>query len=56
MPLTPAFRRQRQADLCKFQASLVYKSSYRTAELLYKEVLSQEGNKKTELLMVFIIL
>ena len=26
MPLLPALRRQRQADLCKFEASLVYKS------------------------------
>ena len=25
-PLIPALRRQRQADLCEFEASLVYKS------------------------------
>jgi hypothetical protein len=26
-PLIPAFRRQRQADLCEFKASLVYKEN-----------------------------
>ena len=31
MPLIPALRRQRQADLCKFKASQVYRSSHRTA-------------------------
>ena len=31
MSLTPAFRRQRQPDLCEFEASLVYKVSFRTA-------------------------
>ena len=30
MPLTPALRRQRQADLCEFKTSLVYKVSFRT--------------------------
>ena len=28
----PAFRRQRQVDLCEFKASLVYISSFRTAK------------------------
>jgi hypothetical protein len=31
MPLIPARRRQRQADLCKFKAMLVYRVSSRTA-------------------------
>ena len=31
MPLIPAVRRQRQADLCEFKASLVYRASSRTA-------------------------
>jgi hypothetical protein len=31
--LIPALRRQRQADLCKFEASLVYRLSYRTTRL-----------------------
>ena len=29
-PLIPALRRQRQADLCEFKASLVYRASSRT--------------------------
>ncbi|EGW12670.1 hypothetical protein I79_021887 [Cricetulus griseus] len=29
MPLIPALRRQRQADLCEFEASLVYRASAR---------------------------
>ena len=31
MPLIPALRKQRQADLCEFEASLVYIASSRTA-------------------------
>ena len=31
MPLVPAFRRQRQVDLCEFKTSLVYIESSRTA-------------------------
>ena len=30
MPLIPAHRRQRQVGLCEFEASLVYRASYRT--------------------------
>ena len=30
MPLIPALRRQRQVDLCEFEASLVYEASSRT--------------------------
>jgi hypothetical protein len=30
MPLNPALSRQRQADLCEFKASLVYRVSSRT--------------------------
>jgi hypothetical protein len=29
-PIIPALRRQRQADLCEFKASLVYRASFRT--------------------------
>ena len=32
MPLIPTLRRQRQADLCEFEASLVYRESSRTSE------------------------
>ena len=31
MPLIPAPGRQRQADLCEFEASLAYRVSFRTA-------------------------
>ena len=31
MPLIPPLRRQRQADLCEFKASLVCRESFRTA-------------------------
>ena len=30
MPLIPALRKQRQVDLCQFEANLVYKASSRT--------------------------
>ena len=30
MPLIPALRRQRQVDLCKFKAHLLYRASSRT--------------------------
>ena len=30
MPLIPALGRQRQADVCEFKASLVYRVSFRT--------------------------
>jgi hypothetical protein len=42
MPIIPAFRRQRQVDLCVFKVSLVYKASSR----LQKETLSQKKKKK----------
>jgi hypothetical protein len=35
-------RRQRQADLCEFEASLVYRASSRTARATHRETLSQE--------------
>ena len=31
MPLIPALRRQRQADLCEFKASLVYRVNSRAS-------------------------
>ena len=36
MLLIPACGRQRQADLCEFEASLVYKSSSRIAKGTHK--------------------
>jgi hypothetical protein len=47
MPLTLAFWRQRQADICEFEASLFYRSSSGQPGL-HRETLSQkEKNKKT---------
>jgi hypothetical protein len=45
MPLIPALRRQRQADLCEFKVSLVYRMSSRTARATHRNSLSQ--NKQT---------
>ena len=39
-PLIPALRRQRQADLCEFEASLVYREGSRTGSKLHREALS----------------
>ena len=46
--LTPAIRRQRHADLCEFEAIIVYRASSRTAmALLHRKILSQKIiNKK----------
>ena len=47
MPLIPAFRKQRQVDLCDFEVSLVYKVSFRTARTgLFREALSQKNKTK----------
>ena len=35
-PLLPALERQKQADLCEFKASLVYRESSRTARATQK--------------------
>ena len=42
-PLIPTLERQRQEDLCEFEARLVYKASCRTARATQRETLSQ-GN------------
>ena len=36
--LIPALGRQRQMDLCEFEASLVYKGSFRTARTITQKV------------------
>ena len=46
MPLIPALRRQRQANLCEFEASLVYKSYFQVRVQSYRETLSRK-NKQT---------
>ena len=42
MPLIPALRRQRQEDLCEFEAKLIYRVSSRTARATYRETLSRK--------------
>ena len=37
-----AFRRQRQADLCEFKASLVYTGSSRTAGAIQRDTVSKK--------------
>ena len=37
MPLIPALRRQRQGDLCEFEAHLVNRMSSKTARACYTE-------------------
>ena len=48
MPLIPALGRQRQADLCEFEANLFYKGSSRTAKAVTQESLSQKNKLKTK--------
>ena len=36
--LIPALRRQRQVDLCKFEASLIYKASFRTVRAIQRNL------------------
>jgi hypothetical protein len=45
------FNQQKQMDLCEFEASLVYKSSSRTARAIHRDTLSSKQNK-TNLLRV----
>jgi hypothetical protein len=44
--LIPAIVRQRQADLCKFKASLVYKSSLRRARTIQRNLVSKTKQKQ----------
>ena len=47
MPLIPALRRQRQLDLCEFEASLVYRVSSSTVKATQRNVVSKQTNKQT---------
>jgi hypothetical protein len=42
----PALRRQSQANVCEFDASLIYKGSSRTARATERELISK--NKQTK--------
>ena len=44
--LIPALRKQRQADLCEFEVSLVYKSISRTARAQRNLVSNKQTNKQ----------
>ena len=48
MPLISAFRRQRQADLCEFEASLVYRASSRTARDTQRNPASKKRKRNKE--------
>jgi hypothetical protein len=43
--LIPALRRQMQADLCEFKASLVYRVNSRTARATQRNLVSKKQNK-----------
>jgi hypothetical protein len=45
-PLVPAYRRQKQADLCEFQSTLVYMGSSRIAST--RGTVSQKTKTKTK--------
>ena len=57
MPLIPALRRQRQVDLCEFEASLIYKESSRTAWAIepLSESSSSSNNVKNEQITPFVL-
>ena len=46
MPLIPALGSQRQADLCEFEVSLVYKASFRTAKTVTQRNPVSKNKKK----------
>ena len=45
-PLIPALWRQRQVDLCEFEASLVHKNEFQDRFQSYRETLSQTNKNK----------
>ena len=47
MPLIPTLGRQRQADPCEFEDSLVYRSSPGQVPKQHRETLSQKTKKQT---------
>jgi hypothetical protein len=46
MPLIPALWRQRQADFCVLEASLVYRVSSRTARAIQRNPVSKKKKQK----------
>ena len=47
MPLIPAFRRQRQANLSEFEANLVYRESSGIARVTHRNPVSKKPKKQT---------
>ena len=45
-PLIPAPRKQRQMDVCEFEASLFYRVSSRTAKNTYRDAVSKQNKTK----------
>ena len=56
MPLIPALGRQRQEDLCEFEASLAYRGSSRTARAVTQRnsVLKKPKQNKTKTKISFL--
>ena len=52
MPLSPALRRQGQADLCEFEANLVYRVSSRTAKATQRNPVLKEKEKGKKKMLV----
>jgi hypothetical protein len=48
MPLIPAYRRQKQVDLWKYKASLVFRVSSRTAESTQRRIILKTKQNKTK--------
>ena len=46
MPLIPTLRRQKQEDLLKFKARLIYRASSRTARTTQRNPVSKNNNNK----------
>ena len=49
MPLIPALGRQRQVDLCEFEASLVYKGRSRAVRATQRNPVSEKKNRTGEM-------
>ena len=46
MPLNPALERQKQAELCEFKTSLVYRASSGTARATQRNPVSEKKKKR----------
>ena len=47
MPIISALRRQRQVDICEFEASLVYRVSSRTGSIATEKPCPEKPEKKS---------